>query len=588
MCWEGQTRPLVLVPATSQYPLPRLHISDTIRDALNKLLERRCICDIKDCKFLAVAVHMCMSARAHMWKRVPRGSSGFLILSKCLWGVGDEKMRKMITSLFVVTVLLTSTFLNLGFVNAELDPEAQKNGAEALLGILGNTHDTVKELLDSVDEVPEDAQEAFDEAQTLRNLAQDYYDAGEYSESIDASTDALNKYGMVIEIISEQEETEDDESEEENESDWYGLFVSYEKARDRYEKLMEILEDLQNAGLDVSEPLSLLEQAGELLDTYGTQLDEGDFEGAEETRSIVQDLLGEAKGLLQSISNQKKNEMTQEFISMTSDRIQRLSEKLEAFLSAQGVSEEEAHALVDEFFALLDELEAFGDDPSEEELDEVIDELDEIVREAEKILEEKAKLSDDIVRKLYDIGKQESRAARYEAKIQMLIGKGADIGELTSMLDNAKALLDDATQLLQEDEIEGAEEKIEEADEMLDELDDLIDELEEQVEDSEEEQEELEEKKSEILEKIQRLRERIRESEVDASDLEEELDQLEGKLQDATTEDEIDEIEEDLDTIEEQLEDLLEANETEEEHEEEESEEKPEEESEEEPPETTG
>ena len=479
-------------------------------------------------------------------------------------------MRKKKFVLLVITLLVTSVIANLSSAYAETGVDPRQTVSETLLEVLETTHDHIQELFDSVQEtgIPEEAQEAFDEAVALKDAAQASYDVGNYEDSIEESTEALGKYGdaatLLVETVEEEEE-KIEKDDEEKETEAYGLFVGYEKAMDRYEKLGEIAGGLHDSGIDVTEALILLDQVGPALVILEAQLDEGNFNDAEAVLSEVQDMLGRAKGLLQSASNQKKNEKTQKFIDKTTERIQRLQEKLDQFLSAQGVPEEEAQALRDEFNALLSELEALGDDPSDEELDEIIDRLNEIVKESEKIVEEKVKLEEDVGRKLNNIIKQESKFDRFGEKIQKLIDLGVSPDELYDTLEEVQALLDQAFVDLTNDDPEAAEEKIEEADEILDELDKLIDDLEREAEIAKEEEEKddededkFAEEQAELEEKIKELREKIAElSEEDTTELEGLLDDLQEKLSQATTEGELENIEDELEKLEEQVEDMI-------------------------------
>jgi tetratricopeptide (TPR) repeat protein len=231
-------------------------------------------------------------------------------------------MKKTITALLIM-LLATSAAAGISFAAVE-DTGTPQQAAETLLGVLEDSRAEVTILFDSIvdggGEVPEDAQEALDEADELRDEAQALYDAGDYEDSIEKATKALNKYGKAASLALKT--NEDDETEAED--DAYKSLAGYEKAVDRLEKLKAIAEALETQGIDVSEADAIILEAEDSLSHLEEALDQGDLETAESLLGEVNGTLGQLTATLKNLSKPKKKEKMEHFIDQTRHRVQQL------------------------------------------------------------------------------------------------------------------------------------------------------------------------------------------------------------------------------------------------------------------------
>ena len=419
---------------------------------------------------------------------VPPGP--YYVLSDILSAV--NKMNKKSIALTLITLLVASSAAGLNFAGAQPD-ETSQQVAETLLGVLENSHGEVTSLFESVvsegGTVSEDAQEAYDEAVQLRTQAQEEYDLGEYEEAVETATEALNKYGKAAGKVYEDEEEDEVEIEDEETEEHLGLFVALERSLERLDKRMTIADELTAQGIDVSEAVTLIDEAQGKLDAMRAALDAGDFESAEDLLDEANSLLGQSTGSLQSLSHQKKKEKTEKFIVATRNLIQNLENKLGRILDKYNVTEEDAQAIRDQFQEMYAKLDGLDLD-EDEDLKDVIDDLKDIVKDSRDVGDDEDELDDDIVDNLKKINKQESKLERYKEKIEELAQLGLDTSELEALVADIEEALANAQSVT--DEGDDSEDLIDEADELLDDLDDLIDDLVDEAEDLEEEEEEPE------------------------------------------------------------------------------------------------
>ena len=128
------------------------------------------------------------------FQTVPPGS--YYKKTPDFWAV-KKTMKKTITALLIM-LLTTSVAGGLSFAAAE-ETETPQQTAETLLTVLDTSRAEVLALFDSMveggGEVPEDAQESFDEADRLRDEAQALYeklDIPYYARQVEGSLQVVN------------------------------------------------------------------------------------------------------------------------------------------------------------------------------------------------------------------------------------------------------------------------------------------------------------------------------------------------------------------------------------------------------------
>ncbi|MCK4317570.1 hypothetical protein KAW53_02295, partial [Candidatus Bathyarchaeota archaeon] len=392
----------------------------------------------------------------------------------------SKTMKKTITALLIM-LLATSAAAGISFAAVE-DTGTPQQAAETLLGVLEDSRAEVTILFDSIveggGEVPEDAQEALDEADELRDEAQALYDAGDYEDSIEKATKALNKYGKAASLALKT--NEDDETEAEEEDDAYKSLAGYEKAVDRLEKLKAIAEELETQGIDVSEADAIILEAEDSLSHLEEALDQGDLETAESLLGEVNGTLGQLTATLKNLSKPKKKEKMEHFIDQTRHRVQQLETKMLRILAKYGLSEEDEQAIREEFRAIIAGLDDI--DVDRDDLGDVVDNLKGLVKETNRVGKDKD-VDEDVVDEINKLNKHESKLNVYRERIKELEGLGAPTDELLGRLNEAEGLLFQANDEMDNGNKEAAKDLIDEADEILDEIDDMIDDLEEEYED---------------------------------------------------------------------------------------------------------
>jgi chromosome segregation ATPase len=511
------------------------------------------------------------------FQTVPPGS--YYKKAADVWAV-KKTVKKTITALLIM-LLATSTAGGLSFAAAE-DPETPQQTAETLLTVLDTRRAEVLALFDSIveggGEVPEDAQESFDEADGLRDEAQALYDAGDYEEAIEEATEAINKYGEATSLAMETDEDEGTEPEEdEDEDDGYGVIAGYEKAVDRLEKLKAIAEALEAQGMDVSEADALILEAEDSLSQLEEALNQGDLGAAGSLLGESNGTLGKLTAALKTIGKPKKKEKMEHFINQTRHRVQQLETKMLRILAKYGLTEEDEQAIKAEFQAMIAGLDDI--DVDRDDLGETVNSLKRLVKETNRVGKGKD-VDEEVVDKIKKLNKHESNLNRYRERITELEGLGAPTDELLGLLNEAEGLLSQADDEMNAGNKDAAEDLIDEADAILDTLDDMIDDLEKEYEDLDEEEDgkkgkgnngkaknetddetddDFEKNRQKIEEEVAELEEKIaelREEGEDTSELEAELDEIKDALEQAENVEDLEALEERLDALDDRIDDL--------------------------------
>ncbi len=504
------------------------------------------------------------------FQTVPPGS--YYKKTPDFWSV-KKAMKKTITALLIM-LLATSAAGGLSFAAAE-ETETPQQTAEALLGVLEERHADVVELFDSIveegGEVPEDAQEEFDEADGLRDEAQALYDAGDYEESIEKGTEALNKYKEATSLATETVEEDEPEPEEPDEDDGaIDLLSGYEKAADRLDKLKAIAKELATQGLDTSEADALILEAEDSLSQLEEALKQGDLEAAEPLLGQTNGTLGRLTAALKTIGKPKKKEKMEHFVTQTKHRVQQLETKMFRILAKYGLSEEDEQAIKAEFQAMRDGLDDI--DVDRDDLRDTVDSLKKLVKDTKRVGKGKD-VDEDVVDDIKKLNEHESKLNRYRERISELEGLGAPTDELLGLLKEAEGLLLQAEEEMKAGNKDAAGDLIDEADEILDMIDDMIDDLEDEYEEDDEDDgmgnngkgndetddDDFEKEKQEVEEEIAELEEKLAElgeEGEDTSEFEAELDEIKAALDLAEDEEDLKGLEDRLDELEDRIDDM--------------------------------
>ncbi len=498
-----------------------------------------------------------------------------------VWAV-KKTMKRTITALLIM-LLATSTAGGISFAAAE-ETGTPQQAAETLLGVLDDSRAEVATLFDSIvkggGEVLEDAQEALGEADELRDEAQALYDAGDYEESFDKATKALNKYGKAASLAlkTDEEDETGSEEEDEDEDDAYELLAGYEKAVNRLEKLKAIAEELEAQGIDVSEADAIILEAEEYLYQLEEALDQGDLDTAGSLLGEANGALGKLTATLQTISKPKKKEKMEHFIDQTRHRVQQLETKMLRILAKYGLSEEDSQAIKEEFQAIIAGLDDI--DVDRDDLGDAVDSLKGLVKETNRVGKDK-KVDEKVVDEINKLNRHESKLNMYRERVMELEALGVPTDELLGLIKQAEDLLSQANDEMDAGNKDAAEDLIDEAEEILGELDDMIDDLEEEYEDEGKSNngkvndktgkdpddvtdddgtnDDFEKKKQKVEEKIAELEEKIaelREKGEDTSELEAELDEIKAALEQAEDDEALEQLDERLDELSDRIDDV--------------------------------
>ena len=455
--------------------------------------------------------------------------------------------------------------------------------AETLLSLLEASEGEVTSLFETIVNdggiVPEDAQEALEEAQQLRAEAQGLFDEGSYLECVEKATEALNKYGEAItEATPEEPEemgTQVELVEEETEK-MVVLTTAIEKARARIVKLEEIADNLDALSIDTEDARLLLVEAEGILDDIPENILLEDVDEVEDMLSEAKSLIGEATGILKNKGEPKKQEKIQHFIAQTKHHVGQLEKKMNKILAKMGSSEENVLKLQTQFGGVFTELEGID---TKDGLKEAVTQLKWLVKETKQIGkgddDEESLFEDETIEAINSQTEMETLIEKYRVQV-MELEAGEEQDELLAMLIETEELLAQAEDALISGDEDLAEELSDEAEDILDAFDDMFDEAEEKqehkgksgekfdelIDDDEEEKEDKGKSGEKFIEKLEEVNERIVELESHIEGIEDDeerasyearLEDVKAKVDEAVSDEDLEEIEDLLEILEDEL-----------------------------------
>jgi hypothetical protein len=393
-----------------------------------------------------------------------------------------------------MTLLTVSALGGAVFAHAqEVEVDENMVAAENLLLVLSERESDVTSLFEQIEidggEVPENAQEAFEEAQLLHVEAQTLFDEADYEEALEKATDALNEYGKAeTRAVPEEPEpltAEQHEAEAETEK-MVGLFTAIEKAKDRIDNLRKIAGDLEIPEFETSPAGVLLSDAWTRLDEIKGLLVSGEYDEPEIILGEANRLIGQATGMIKSYGAPMKQEKVNQFIEQTMRRMGQLENKMNRIMDKRGLSNEGLTTQFAGIYAELGDLDTDGLTP--DELKDLIRELRDIVKEANKVGkpedDEEGLLDEETVEALNAQTDLETRIAEYRTQVESIEVNEENedlVDELLGLLGEADGLLVQAEDAIGLEDEALAEELTEAAEVILGQFEELFDEFEDEV-----------------------------------------------------------------------------------------------------------
>jgi tetratricopeptide (TPR) repeat protein len=419
----------------------------------------------------------------------------------------SKKMMIPLTTL--LATLLATSFMGGAYLVYAQEVDENKVDAENLLSMLTNSEAEVTSLFETIigdgGEVTEDAAEALIEAQELHVEAQTLYDEGNYEESVEKATDALNKYGKAItkatleepeepedpgvpeepedpedpEVPEDPEDPEDPEEPEamtveeeiaEETEKMIGLTTAIEKAEKRIAKLIEIADELDKLEIDTSEARAILAAASEKLGSIS-------LENPEEVEALLSEannLIGDATGLLKSNGEPIKEEKIEHFRQQAIHHIAQLDTKMNRFLEKFGSTEETSLMMQAQYDDIMAGLEGID---TKDGLKDAVTQLKWLEKETRNIgkgTEVEELLGEEGFESLKGQMKLESKLDYYREIVEAMDSEDPVKTEAADLLAMAVELLGGAETELATGNEELADEMVEEAEDILDDIEDLL------------------------------------------------------------------------------------------------------------------
>ena len=153
--------------------------------------------------------------------------------------------KKLIILTTLLATIFAASFMGGAPIVYAQEVDEDQVAAETMLSLLTDSEAEVTSLFETIigdgGTVPEDATDALIDAQELHAEAQTLYELGDYEESIEKATEALNKYG---EALTEATPEEPEILEVVETIEIIDLSAAIDLTKDRLEQLEEIARQL--------------------------------------------------------------------------------------------------------------------------------------------------------------------------------------------------------------------------------------------------------------------------------------------------------------------------------------------------------
>ncbi|MEE8570717.1 MAG: hypothetical protein V3S97_06965, partial [Candidatus Bathyarchaeia archaeon] len=350
--------------------------------------------------------------------------------------------------------------------------------AETIIEQAEDLKDKVEDAFDLEDiEVPSGANSSYLQGIEYLNMANEAFDAENYTEASDMAFNAIQSLGYALEeALKLQPEielaatVENDESDNEDAQGLSGLSVALERANRYWDKLNATVTRLEDNGDDVSSIRDLLDEAKIVLNESVDHVAEGNFTAAREDFTRARKVLGRINGLLNSSTKARKEKQTEQFLMQFQKRVEKINGTLMGL--QRNLAASKARKVKAVLEATAEMLLNISGGLSSGNLTDVIDDLDDVVEALDDGLDE---LNGE------GLSKQIKSVYRFMAKIdslnrslQRLANAGYNTSGLDEYLSEAKSLLIQSEEKIREgdeDEVEGL---LEEAERFIEEAQDLF------------------------------------------------------------------------------------------------------------------
>jgi hypothetical protein len=392
--------------------------------------------------------------------------------------------RKMDKKIMITLATLLATLMATSFMGGDqlvYAQEVDENmvAAESLLSMLTDSEAEVTSIFESIigegGEVPEEATDAYNDAQELHQEAQELFDEELYEESLEKATEALNKYGEAITIATpEPEEMTPLEEEIQVETDKLtGLFRAVANARDKLSKLDTIVMALESQGIEGTDVTPLFEEIENELVAFEADLNNPEIDKSTlnfgQVNSKITHLINEIRKMGKPIKTQK----FENFQLQYTQRVSQLEKKMNKILAKMGSSEENMLMLQSQFGQINEQIEGIDTD----DFKEAVKELKKWVKETKKVSKNK-----EIEEQIGEDGLESiNEQIEIEIKLQYYMGLLDEMedddpmkAEILDLITIIQGLIDDAETALVDEDEGLADSKMTEAKDKLDELDDLM------------------------------------------------------------------------------------------------------------------
>jgi len=342
--------------------------------------------------------------------------------------------------------------------------------AETLIEQAEEAQDNVEDAFDELEdaEIPAEANSSYLQGLEYLEMAEEDFDAGNYTEAAENAYEAIQLFGDAFERVQDLTPVEPDYDDDGNNetSNAERLAVAIERAYVYWGRINETVTRLGDEGFNVTNVEEALAEAKIHLDMAAAYQEEGNHTAAVRAFRAARTTMGRIHGYIESKIKERKEKQTEQFMVQFQRQVGKVTDVLEGLQeSLEAGKTQRVRAVLE---ATARKLLRLSDRLGGEDIEDILDEVEDAVNELDDGIDE---LNGE------GLSRQIKYANRFEAKMESLnrtlqryAEAGYDTDELDEYMAEANGLLARIQAKVRAGNDEEAEALIEEAEDLIEEV----------------------------------------------------------------------------------------------------------------------
>jgi len=389
-----------------------------------------------------------------------------------------KRMLKFVMVPVLVALAISALPIQMGY-GQEPDAEDQ-NVVEKLLGLFEKANATVYGVLSRVNEtvpLPGVVWEKYDTGLAKAKEAMQLIDAGDNLGAKAKALEAMQKMKEVmLDIADDAEAVETDEEREARKA--AGIEDAIERINARIANLEVIAANAEARGIDASQIRERLGNVTKLLTKIREHIEAGDIDEAAKDMNMSQRWFGEAMAALRPIVDANKLVQAGNFLDMCEGRLTRITDMIPGILDKVPIPDIAKNIVTQRMQTAQDKIAEVRSLLQEGRISDAIPKFGELRADIANLMAEvKQRIGTDVGEASENIDRYEIALDVLEDRAEMLEGKGVDVTDLLTKIQEARKLIQSAVGNLEEGKLTELENILAQIDDLIEEATSLADQL---------------------------------------------------------------------------------------------------------------